>query len=136
MDDQSPAEELLQLVEESLEQAKQAYRELEEERGERIRLEKVASTARDSHKVIVNDLVTMMVDDGYIEEDLREKFASDLSEDPSKVLNVVNRLITISAAPVPLQEGRGIPKRASEIEESTDDSAEEQAWLRVLAEGA
>jgi hypothetical protein len=137
--DQSTIQELFQLVEDSLHQAKQAYIALAEERKEKVRLEKVASElpkTKPIDPVLVNKTVSLLVRHDYLDPSQQEKFASDLAADPQNALKLANRIIEISA-PTPHydSEGRGIPKQASTATPETerDDTS---AWLKVVSEGA
>lgn len=130
---QDTVQELFQLVEDSLSQAKQAYTELAEEREAKVRLEKVANENRRIDSSLVDRTVKLLVRNNYLEEDQQEKFAAELASHPENALKLVNRLVEISA-PV-YSEGRGIPKQASA--EYTDEFTEDNSgWLRVVNEGA
>jgi hypothetical protein len=127
------AQEFLQLVEDSLVQAKKAYSELQKERTERIRLEKIASDAQAATKCIVDDVVNILLDKNFIEDTEFEKYASILLDQPDKVKTAVNQLMKFSIPSS--EEGRGIPKQASYGDRS-EVSDESDAWQRVLEEGA
>lgn len=131
--DADTVQELFQLVEDSLTQAKQAYTELAKEREEKVRLEKVANARVPVDNSLVNRTVNILVRHNYLDEEQREKFAAELAARPENALKLLNRVIEISAPPY--SEGRGIPKQASE--ESTQDTSEDNsAWLRVINDGA
>lgn len=131
---QETLQDLIQLVEDSLAQAKQAYIELEQERNSRIRLEKVASERQAAPKVdrdLVNQTVNALVRHDYLDREQMDKFAAELEARPENALKLVNRLLEISAPSY--TEGRGIPKQAGESPVVSDEDA---IWLRVIHEGA
>ena len=127
------AQEFLQLVEDSLVQAKKAYNELQKEREERVRLEKVASEAQHATKRIIDDVVNMLVDQNFIENTEFEKYATILVEHPDKVQTAVKQLIRFSIPSS--EEGVGIPKQASS-EKNGEIQVEDDLWKRVVEEGA
>ena len=131
--DSATVNELFELVEDSLRQAKQAYTELATERSEKVRLEKVASDARRIDMSLVNQTVGLLVRHNYLDESNQEKFASELAARPENALRLVNRLVEISA-PNLLNEGRGVPKQASARD--AEPTEEDLVWSRVLKEGA
>lgn len=126
------ADELLTLVEDSLEQAKVAYAELRKLRDEKVELEKVASAPVFDRAVVIKT-AKMLVRNHWLLPEEQEKFASDLTERPDKALKLVQRLLEISAPAY--DEGRGVPKSAST---TTSDSSKEDnsLWAKVVTEGA
>lgn len=126
-------EEFLQLIEDSLEQAKQAYNELQEERKERVRLEKIASEVKTSNEKIIKDLVDLLIDEDYIDHREKNAFIADLKEEPERVSRIMVRLVENSAPISSSGEGRGIPKQASERD---DQYPESDLWTKVITEGA
>jgi hypothetical protein len=130
------AEELLTLVEESLEQAKKAYAELRLLKDEKVQLEKVASEAVKTptfEKGSVQKTVRMLVQHSFLHPDQQEKFASQLVEKPDNALRLVQRLLEVSAPAY--NEGRGVPKSAS-TENSSRSAEDDSLWSKVIKEGA
>lgn len=126
--------ELLQLVEDSLEQAKSAYAELASERQEKTRLEKIASTRSAVDPAAVRETVDLLVEHNYIDEGVREKLAAEICANPANVLRFTNRLIQISVPAY--SEGRGVPKEASFAGRGTSSSDENSLWQKCVTSGA
>lgn len=130
------AEELLTLVEESLEQAKKAYAELRLLKDEKVKLEKVASEqpAAAFDKASVQKTVRMLVQHSFLHADQQEKFASQLIEKPENALKLVQRLLEVSAPAY--NEGRGVPKSASTESSGGSTDEDNSLWAKVIKEGA
>lgn len=131
--DANTVQELFQLVEDSLSQAKQAYTELAKERAEKVRLEKVASVQTPVDTKLVNKTVNLLVRHNYLGEEQQEKFAAELAAHPENALKLVNRLVELSAPSY--SEGRGIPKQAS-THDNGELAEDDFAWFKVVSEGA
>ena len=102
-----------------------------------VYLEKIASaegqppTSFDQEQL--NSTLKVLVDGAYLDEAEREKFASEIQEDPSRLLSIVNKVITLSLAPH--DAGQGV-KRAFYEEPEGAQAKEDKAWDKVLNEGA
>lgn len=126
-------QELVQLVEDSLTEAKQAYAQLARERQDKVRLEKVANETQRTPKVspdIVERTVDLLIEHNYIDEDQREKLASEIVTHPENILRLTNRIIEISVPSY--SEGRGVPKEAS----AEKTPADLDGWAKVASQGA
>ena len=128
-------QELLSLVEDSLEQAKKAFTELRQIQDAKVELEKVASESMPKFSPgVVNKTVRMLVQHNFLPAVEQEKFASQLVEHPENALKLVQRLLTISAPAH--DEGRGVPKSASTKTTDSPSAEDNSAWTKVIKEGA
>lgn len=125
--------DLVAIVEDSLQQAKSAYKRVEELESEKVRLEKVASSKTFSAEEI-DRTIGCLERFNFINSDHREKYASMLRDEPEKSLSLLRQVIQISAPSH--QEGTGISKSASARSDEASDDVEASSWSRVLSEGA
>lgn len=132
-EDHDTVQDLVQLVEDSLTEAKQAYAQLARERQDKVRLEKVASELQNTPEVstsVVERTVDLLIEHNYIDENQREKLASEIVSNPENILRLTNRIIEISVPSY--SEGRGVPKAASEEKTPSDLDG----WAKVASQGA
>lgn len=131
-------EELLDVTQEALSEAKKAYQEAESWKEQVVELEKIARETKKAlesapstpEEALVNETVNLLVKHSFLDEEFSVKLASELKEDPSTALRLVKRFIEIS--PSPFSEGEGVPKSASESQTLEDPDG----WSRVWKEGA
>jgi hypothetical protein len=109
--------------------------ELKKAEEEKVYLQKVASEAGNKapfSEVQLQETLQVLVDGSYLDPSQMEKFASDLQENPDKVLATLDRVVEFSLTSH--SEGQGIHKIASS--DDADLAAENAAWGRCLNEGA
>jgi hypothetical protein len=83
----------------------------------------------------LSSTVQSLVDGAYLDESQSEKFASEIQEDPSRILPILDRIVTLSLSP---SSGQGINKRAgSDLSDSDAALAKETAaWIACVETGA
>lgn len=131
----NPAEllpEVVNLCLESLEEVKKAYSEAKSLRTRVVELEKVAAekSASKMDEALVRQTVRNLVASSFLEAEHSEKLASEIINDPSVAIKLVQRFIEISAPP--FSEGQGVAKAAS----AETDLGDPDGWSRVVAKGA
>lgn len=137
----SSLSELLEVTQDALEEAKKAYKEADSWREQVVELEKIAretkkaleSAPKTPEDSLVDETVSLLVENSFLDEEFSEKLASELKSDPSTALRLVKRFIEISPSNFAFSEGQGVPKSASEM---NSDSSDPDGWLRVVKEGA
>lgn len=124
--------EIIGLCLDALNEAKSAYHAASQQQARVIELEKVASQASSS-KVdagLVQQTVRNLVASSFLDAEHSEKLASEIHNDPSVALRLVQRFIEISTPP--FSEGHGVQKTASE----DNNLGDPDGWTRVLSKGA
>jgi hypothetical protein len=94
----------------------------------KVVLEKVASTPVYSEDDL-NHFVAKLANCGFLDPADCEKVASSISDEPSQLLQLADKVVTLS---MPVSSGRGVEKTAY----ATDDSVkDENPWLEVVRNG-
>lgn len=95
-----------------------------------VTLEKVAS----AHEKAVDDIVAFLGQEGFIDPDNQEKFASEFKHNPAMGFGLIKRIVNLSASPY--EEGEGIPKSAAEEVNDDLETRERALWEKMATEGA
>lgn len=124
--------ELLSICLESLSEVKKAYNEAEQLRTKVIELEKVASEKQAAFvdTELIDLTIRNLIASSFLEAEHGTKLASEIKNDPSVALRLVQRFIEISTPP--FSEGQGVAKAASEDNKLGDPDG----WYSVLSQGA
>ena len=122
--------EALELCLASIEEVKTAYSEAARLQTKLVELEKVATHKNTVDADLVKQTVRNLVASAYVEPAYAEKLATELQDNPTAALHLIQRFIENSTPP--FSEGQGVAKLASGDATTNDPDG----WFNVVSRGA